>query len=302
MQWLNASAANMQVYRTMRSVYDTLLCGEADLHLAPVSPAQSRSNTLSASSSRYVRRFVGSSVAAVAACAAVFCGVYFGTAHTGSLLSSSNQIDCITTPVGQRTELKLADGTRVWLSSNSTLRLPSDGSQRSVNLSGEAFFAVAKDPGHPFVVNLNGRSVTVYGTRFNVSAYPGHDVMDVQLYDGSVSVTDSASVRTFLLHPGEQFVADASGMSVTTFDRGGNSPLWIQGIHTFRNKSIPEILTAMSHVYNFNLRIDSRQLSSQRVTCKFHEADGMDNMIQSLNDIHPFTYHWNPDTRTLQVK
>lgn len=293
LQWINASSENMHMYRTMRSVYDTMLCGEADLHLRKLSTRKHHHK---------LARYTVTSVLGAGLCAAMFLfGINF-VWQPDPVIITANQIDCIVSPIGQRTELTLADGTHVWLSSNSRLQLPSDGSSRRVALTGEAFFDVVKDATTPFVVSTSGRNITVYGTKFNVNAYSGEEAMDVQLYEGSVSVTDSASTRTVTLAPGQQLRAETGGLTVTEFEQYGSGPLWIQGIHSFQNCTFAEILTRMSHVYDIRLSMETSWTETQRCTCKFHEADGLENMLKSLDDIRPFSYQWDPDSRLLRIK
>ena len=94
-------------------------------------------------------------------------------------------------PYGKRFELQLSDGTIVHLNSGTTLKYPVKfitGENRQVFLDGEAFFDVAKDKTHPFVVNANNLNVRVLGTHFNVSNYPEDKLTDVVLVEGSVGL------------------------------------------------------------------------------------------------------------------
>lgn len=289
--WLNASPENMQTFRTLRSVYDAILCGKEDLKLDP---------KVTRRPSRFARRL---RYAAAAAVMALFAGLsaqmYLNRPEP--VVVSRGSVDVIATGPGQRSELTLADGTHVWLGPNSKLHLSPDGDSRRVALRGEAFFNVSKDSLNPFIVDAGGRSVTVYGTEFNVSSYPGSDEMSVQLYRGSVAVTDSARARTVALVPGQQVCFTPKDFCVNEFDTIEGSPLWIRGIHAFQNSTYTEILSTMSLVFDVRLTVRGKWAHSQRCTGKFHEADGVESMLGTLQTIRDFKYEWDPDTRQLII-
>ena len=92
--------------------------------------------------------------------------VYAPSEHSG--------INRLITPNGGQYRVQLADGTQVWLNAASTLQYPAsfNGSDRTVTLTGEAYFEVAQDASKPFFVKVNGMTVQVLGTHFNVNAYP----------------------------------------------------------------------------------------------------------------------------------
>ncbi|HEY8971728.1 MAG TPA: FecR family protein, partial [Puia sp.] len=98
----------------------------------------------------------------------------------------------ITTPKGGQYELVLADGSRVWLNSASSLRFPTTfiGARREVELKGEGYFEIEKDRNKPFTVAVNDMKVQVLGTRFNTMAYPDEKTINTTLLDGSVVVSE----------------------------------------------------------------------------------------------------------------
>lgn len=105
---------------------------------------------------------------------------------------------------GGQYQLVLADGTRVWMNASSSLRFPTafPGKERVVELTGEAYFEVAKDAQRTFSVQVNGIAVNVLGTHFNVMAYENEAATAITLLEGAVNVTkDNNTVR---LRPGQQ--------------------------------------------------------------------------------------------------
>ena len=147
-------------------------------------------------------------------------------------------------------KLVLSDGTKVWLNSASKLKYPVafTGGQRKVFLEGEAYFEVAADTVHPFLVETSGMSVTVLGTGFNVMAYPEEMEAAVTLVHGKVGVqTDH---RQQILQPDEQYVYQ------TTTRRGTVRKVdvsqyvdWKDGILNFDSMPLEELTRRLGRWY-----------------------------------------------------
>lgn len=110
----------------------------------------------------------------------------------------------LSTPRGGQYRLTLPDGSRVWLNAASSIRYPTafSGKERRVELTGEAYFEIAKNAAMPFAVSKGGVAITVLGTNFNVNAYPDEATMKVTLLEGSVRVTQGGAAD--LLQAGQQ--------------------------------------------------------------------------------------------------
>ena len=105
-------------------------------------------------------------------------------------LSSQSVINTIQTPKGGKFQVRLPDGSKVWLNSASTLSYPTTftGKERKVKLSGEAYFEIASNKKVPFRVISNGQIVEVLGTHFNINSYDDEDFTKTTLLEGSVRV------------------------------------------------------------------------------------------------------------------
>ena len=117
----------------------------------------------------------------------------------------------MTALAGSKVHVLLSDSTEVWLNGDSWIRYPEsfDDKNRSVELIGEAFFKVTKDQHRPFHVNMDGMSVQVLGTEFNVLAQKQSDVIETTLLEGSVALyknSNKSLVPDRILVPGEQAV------------------------------------------------------------------------------------------------
>jgi len=127
----------------------------------------------------------------------------------------SNKINVLTTDNGETYQVRLPDGSSVWLNAASTLKYPASFAafkDRRVELSGEGYFEVAKDKAHPFIVKTLNQEVRVLGTHFNINAYADEPATATTLLEGSVKLT--AGNNDSLLKPGEQAINDHGTIKV----------------------------------------------------------------------------------------
>jgi hypothetical protein len=168
----------------------------------------------------------------------------------------------ISTPAGGKYQVILRDGTRVWLNSSSSLRYPITGfreKERSVELSGEAYFEVAKitqGSNHvPFVVASRGQEVEVLGTHFNVRSYGDEELTTTTLLEGRVRVSRPNKFE-HILQPGEQAQVSA-GIKILSVDTS-TSVAWKNGLFKFENASIQEIMRQFSRWYDVDVEFEGR--------------------------------------------
>lgn len=158
----------------------------------------------------------------------------------------------IQTPRGGQYQLILADGTKVWLNAESTLRFPTafKGMERRVELKGEGYFEVAHDAAMPFVVTRDETAVTVLGTHFNIMAYDDEPAMKISLLQGSVRV--SRGGKELLLKPGQQAVVDgrSSGIALQEDVDMDHVVSWKNGLFDFDNDPLPVVMRQLSRWYN----------------------------------------------------
>ncbi len=167
--------------------------------------------------------------------------------------------DQILVPYGTRAKVTLSDQSVVWLNAGSRLIYPSEfrGKERKVILFGEAFFDVEKNPERPFVVETSGYRIKVLGTQFNVSAYPGDDISQTVLTEGSVQVTLEQGNwfdKDIVLKPNELFAYDkASNSSKIEKVRPEMYVLWKDGILQFQKEDLSRILKKLERFYNIQI-------------------------------------------------
>lgn len=161
----------------------------------------------------------------------------------------------VSTPRGGQYRVDLADGTRVWLNAASSLLFPVDfnGSERVVELEGEAYFEVAQNSSQPFIVKAEQTTVQVLGTHFNVSAYGDETLQKTTLLEGKVQVL--AGNARYQLQPGQQVIFDKKGTAAKLV-RNANideAVAWKNGYFQFSGADVTTLLRDISRWYNIEV-------------------------------------------------
>jgi hypothetical protein len=207
-----------------------------------------------------------------------------GKPITHDSIYQSNTIEWNTLTVPPRTDyrIELSDGTEVHLNASSTLRFPFifPGRTREVYLEGEAFFTVAHDPKHPFIVHTGTTSVIALGTAFNVNSYD-NNIITTSLVTGSV-VTDVGDSLDVTLKPGyEAIYRPGERFKVKRFDE--NVTLgWRDGIFRFQNKPLEDIIPVMKRWFGLKVSFAKPGMADQLIS---GDLDKDKPIADFLNDI-----------------
>jgi hypothetical protein len=200
-------------------------------------------------------------------------------------------------PNGKKFELQLSDGTTVHLNSGTTLKYPIKfiaGENRQVFLDGEAFFDVAKDKKHPFVVNADKLNVRVLGTHFNVSSYPEDDLTDVVLVEGSVGMY--AANETFntdkntILKPGFKGSFNKNNNYINTKEVNTDMyTSWIKGELVFRDMNFNNISKKLERQYDVTIIIKNKRLANEKFNASFSNKP-IEKILSYFNDVYGINY------------
>lgn len=200
----------------------------------------------------------------------------------------------------------LPDQTKVTLNRYSTLSYPErfKEKRRKVHLQGEAYFEVAKDAKHPFIVKAEAVRVKVLGTHFNVEAYPGDAEVRTTLLEGSVAVSLKGENQRLVLAPNESAVYNKEkGTLVQEAAPGAkNEILWRKGIILFDQLPLHEIARQLSNAFQTDIRIDDPQLQNYRMTATFDTNEDLTQILDLLKNAGNFNYKKENNTITLTTK
>lgn len=185
---------------------------------------------------------------------------------SGQLVYNSSDADpasvsynTLTTPRGGQYQVTLQDGTIVWLNSGSSLRYPTVfiGNERKVEISGEAYFEVAKNERQSFKVKINilngeGGEVVVLGTHFNINAYNEESTVRTTLLEGSVKI--NRSTGSAQIQPGQQFQSGLAGQAKIVNDVNVEEVIaWKEGRFQFENADITDVMRQLERWYDIDV-------------------------------------------------
>ncbi len=203
-------------------------------------------------------------------------GVHYNRDHVAVDSTVSNRMETLT---GMEYSLLLSDGTRVYLNAESSLSYPTAflGKQRKVELNGEAFFQVAKDSEHPFVVKMPGVELTVTGTTFNVRSYADEQQIVATLVEGAVSVNGRK------IAPGEQAIYSKENKELVVRAVDVDQYIaWQQGKFVFRNERLEDLLMTLSRWYGIEYHFLDNEARGIRIGASFGRYDNMGPIMEML--------------------
>jgi ferric-dicitrate binding protein FerR (iron transport regulator) len=168
-------------------------------------------------------------------------------------------MNVLTTPRGGQYQLVLPDGTKVWLNAASSLKYPAAfaGNERRVELNGEAYFEVSKDPSKPFFVKTASQTVAVLGTHFNINGYADESATKTTLLEGSVKVTGDNG-QSVKIKPGEQAINYANAISIKENVDTDDAIAWKNGKFMFSNTDLQTIMRQLSRWYDVDVEYQGK--------------------------------------------
>ena len=203
----------------------------------------------------------------------------------------------LTVPYGKRFDLQLSDGTQVRLNAGTSLTFPVHflkGMERKVYLTGEAFFDVAEDAEHPFIVNSQTLNIRVLGTEFNVSGYPEDDLTDVVLVEGSVAMfeegADFNTVDATILEPGTKGSFDRENRDITIREVAIDIyTAWIDGELVFRNMKFNNILKKLERHFHIEIENTNSELGGEPFNASFGN-EPIEKVLETLRTVYGIEY------------
>ena len=227
-------------------------------------------------------------------------GTRLNPQHSNNLLSNYS----VTAEKGQRASVVLPDGTKVWLNSHSTLSYQVDygEKERDVTLNGEAYFEVAKDKKHRFVVNAENIQVEALGTKFNVEAYDDSNDFCTSLMQGSVEVFDNNNPSSHVILKPDYQVSIIDGQLKTEAIQDYDLFRWREGLICFKDVTFEQLMIRFEKCYGIRVSIQNNKAKSYVCSGKFRISDGIDNALRILQKDARYKFERDEDNTTIYIK
>lgn len=203
--------------------------------------------------------------------------VALGTAPGGV-----HQTARLSVPCGKRAKVTLADGSTIWVNSGTKLRYPLsfESDTRNIYAEGEVFLDVAADSRHPFIAETRGFDVTVYGTSFNVLAYPTDSTASVVLVRGLVKVS-GAGKEPVKMYPGQLVNVKGNQAGEPRNVNVEKYVSWVDHLLMYEDESLGRVFERL-HTVTGNEFVLGKGVSSIKVSGKLDLKYGLDNMLSAI--------------------
>lgn len=282
-KWLDADDKHMQEFMLLRSVYDATLWSKHSF-----ADELSKENEKSYNKKRIKIFYEFLKIAAVFLLA---LGCYHLFLYTKPYDNSIITLQTVYAPEGQRAEVVLSDGTKVWLNAKSSITFPNQfaNNDRIVELNGEAYFDVTHDDMKKFVVETEKYQIMVHGTEFNVIAYDNSNEFETALIKGSVEVVSNSTKESVMLSPDSMVYEDNNRLLLANIE-SQDQFLWKKGILYFENQDVSDLFRKLELYYDVKIEVKNKQILTHKYTGKFWTKDGVEHVLRVLQLRHNFKY------------
>ena len=193
-------------------------------------------------------------------------------------------------PRGQKSQIVLSDGTKVWLNSDTKIRYPGqfDKNQRDIYLDGEAFFEVTKNEHQPFLVHTLGPDVKVVGTKFNIKAYADENQVETSLFEGRVDLIlknpESDQTVDKELKPGQSLIYSGISQQLASarFPKDEIDG-WKKNQLIFKDDTFIKLVKKIERWYNVEVIYDARKSDNRRLTVELFEGERLEKLMDILS-------------------
>lgn len=292
-RWLDADKKNMKEFLAERKLYDISIWQKEQIRVAGKVAPDKKQQTL---------RTVAIGFSKIAA---IFI-LAFTLAYTFLLDKKTTEpasMQTIFVPPGQRAELTLTDGTKVWLNAKTTFTFPNKftADNRNVTLDGEGYFDVTKDPQKPFVVKTKQYDIKVLGTEFNVTAYSASSSFETSLIRGAVEVSSPLSHTKIELQPNTRTYTENGILKKGAIEHESYF-LWKEGLICFFDEPVGKMIEKLELYYDIKIDVQNKELLKNRYSGKFRTKDGVEHVLKVLQLSNKFTYTKDNDLNLITIK
>ncbi|HLR38352.1 MAG TPA: FecR domain-containing protein [Chitinophagaceae bacterium] len=230
-----------------------------------------------------------------AAAAVIFLAATFGTLYMtvfkgeqSSQVISVQDYTSLSTGVGEMKEITLKDGTKVWLNAMSELRYPPSfqGDTRELYIKGEAFFDVAQDQQHPFIVHSGALKTKVLGTSFNVSAYPDEEEIEIAVLSGKIAVSreEVKSSKKVELVQNEKvsYTKASETIDKSHVAHAENYDAWRKGEMVFYHTPMKEVVEVLQRNYGLQFQFETEAMKEVEISGTFDKKQQSKIVLKAI--------------------
>ena len=282
--WLKEDEKNMDMLKSYNSMF------EAELWFGEKNNVKNQN-----SSSYFLKVLRNRWVGMVAVLIIGMCIPYF-------IINKSiknSKLMTVYAPKGQRSEIFLEDGTKVYLNANSSLKYPVHFIKRNrkVYLCGEAYFEVKHDANKPFIVNSHGFNIMDLGTKFNVESY-NQDYFKVSLLQGGINVI-IPDKREFKIPVGSRLVMKNNKISISKI-RNMDYYKWKDGLLCLKDTKLLDIFSKLELYFDVKFVIKT-DIDNESYSGKFRIGDGIGHVMDVLQTYNGFRYKINDENTIITI-
>lgn len=281
-EWIHSNPEHMREYLAQRKLFDISIWQSTDMQ--DNQPATRHFN---------IRPALREATKLAAMFALAFISFYlWDTYISPDKEVTKTNYQSIYVPAGQRSELTLADGTKVWLNARTRLTFPTtfDNNLRKVKLEGEGFFDVTKDAEHPFIVETEKCNIKVLGTEFNVTAYAQDSIWEAALLKGSIELIEPETQQVNMRLEPNTVATLQNNRFVKRSLNDTEHYRWREGLICFDNITAGEMLKKLSLYYGVEFVVNNYRIQNNRYTGKFRTSDGVEHVLRVMKLNHKFNY------------
>lgn len=211
-----------------------------------------------------------------------------------------------TVALGAQSKVVLPDQSVVWINAGSSIKYHEDTKKqtRNINLEGEAYFEVNKNPDMPFIVESGSLQVSVLGTSFNVKAYENQETIDIVLVSGKVEVhSENKKEDTYLLSPDEMLSYNKQTNQVEkSMVQSLNYCAWKNGLLKFEEQQFTLLAKDLERIYKVQIEIKSEVLKKERFSGSFSYNYSINDILREIDVEKKYTWKQNGNKIIIQDK
>jgi len=207
-------------------------------------------------------------------------------------ITKKDYLNKIIVPKGRQMNILLADGSKLWINSETTIIYPVafNGDKREIYIDGEAFLDIAPDKTKKFIAKTSRMDVTVLGTSFNLSAYSEDEEQSVALVTGRVEIAHQKNNQNVILHPNERYKQTGNAHGTVEAVNALDFACWKDGLMKVDSESLESVIKRLERHYNISIQHVENQNIYLKCRGKLQLADDVRFVFANIENVAPIKF------------